>query len=199
MQTADDPWGPDEPPLIADEDLPELPERIARLASLTGPVLLSELGEDPKSWAAPTARDLPEVSLLGRYGWALAPEESFLAFLPAVWPARHRGWVRNRVPSVWLRTFPRPLAVLPFTANDLKMDEESREDYPADLEGTGIPVPSVLGRIWLLRSPVEGTSVEQFVERIVERAHQRARDDGHSDPWEGGRYFVDAARELLPA
>ena len=145
------------------------------------------------------AGDLPEVQLLRRDGWVLAPEEPFLVFLPAVWAGTHRGWVRNRVPRVWLRTFPRLLAVLPFTAKGHWMDEQSQEGYPFHLEGTGIAVPSVLGRIWLLRSPVEGMSVEQLVELIVKRAHQRAEADGYSDPWEGKRFFVEAALDVLPA
>ncbi|GAA2760046.1 hypothetical protein [Actinopolymorpha rutila] len=197
MTVAVDPWGSQEPPLIAEEDLPALPERIDRLAKLDTPVRLTDLGEDPESWESPSARDLPEVELLRQDGWVLAPEESFLAFLPAVWPTEHRGWVRNRVPSVWLCTYPGPPAVAPLTEKDRWRDAESREDYPFHLEGTGIPVPSRLGRIWLLRSPVEGASVEQLVQRVVERAHQRARQDGEADPWDGKPYFVEAAREVL--
>lgn len=82
-----DPWG-DDPPLIAESDLPPLPGRLQRLASLSGPTPMSELGEDPAVWrtpsGSPSAADLVEVRMLADRGWAVAPIEPWLRFLPGV-------------------------------------------------------------------------------------------------------------------
>ncbi len=192
---ASDPWG-DDPPLIAEGDLPPLPERLQRLASLSEPTPMSDLGEDPEAWRAPAGwpspADLTEVRVLADQGWSVAPQEPWLAFLPAVWPAEHRGWIRNRVPSVWT-CVGEPPSLAPPTETDLSMEEEIEEDYPGNLEGTGIPVPP-LGRIWLLRSPFEGVMVAEIAQVIERVAVQRA---GAEDIFLNKRYLVDAAREVL--
>jgi hypothetical protein len=192
-----DPWG-DDPPLIAERDLPPLPERLRRIAALSGPTPMSDLGEDPEAWqttAGPaSAADLSEAGMLSKQGWEVAPAEPWLALLPAVWPAKHRGWIRNRVPWAWTRAGDPP-TLLPPTEDDLWREEQQEEDYPANLEGTGIPVPP-LGRIWLLRSPFEGISVAEVAEVVEGVASHRARADGE-DMFRNKRHIVEAAREVL--
>jgi hypothetical protein len=191
------PWG-DDPPLVAETDLPPLPERLRRIAALTGPTPMSDLGEDPEAWQTPagppSVADLPEVSVLAAQGWEVAPAEPWLAFLPAVWPAEHRGWIRNRVPWAWTLAGDTPTLVPP-TADDLWREEQIEEDYPANLEGTGIPVPP-LGRIWLLRSPFEGASVAKIAEVVQSVANHRAHGDDE-ELFLNKRYFIEAAREVL--
>lgn len=143
MAPVDDPWGSEEPPLTAGWDLPPLPERFQRFAALTGSRPLSELGEEP--WVWPSATELAEVVFLAQEGWVVAPDVPFLAFLPAIWPPEHRGWVPDRVPRVFLHWAGAdgPRSVAPAALNERTV--EDREDYPLNLEGTGIPVPSKLG------------------------------------------------------
>lgn len=140
----------------------------------------------------PSAPDLIEVQMLAGRGWAVAPREPWLAFLPAVWPAQCRGWIRNRVPWVW-RCAGQPPTLAPPTETDLISEGEAQEDYPADLEGTGIPVPP-LGRIWLLRSPVDGVTVTEIAQAIQGVAVRWA---GGEDIFLNKHHLVDAARDVL--
>lgn len=130
--------------------------------------------------------------MLADRGWSVAPTEPWLAFLPAVWPTQHRGWIRNRVPWVWT-CVGQPPTLAPPTKTDLMREEETQEDYPANLEGTGIPVPP-LGRIWLLRCPFHGVTVTEIAEIVQGVAVRRA--DGE-DIFVNKRHLVDAARDVL--
>lgn len=191
-----DAWGRDDPPLMAVDDLPPLPPRLLQLANLGRRTAIAELDEGlPERgvfFESPSPNDLPEVALLAKQGWRVAPDEPFLAFLPAVWPAEHRGWIHNRVPSVWICDGPEPSLALSVD-RDGWIQEEGREDYPANLEGTGIPVPP-LGRIWLLRSPFDGVTVSEIKMIIVSEAERRA---GGDDIFLRRTHLVDAARNVL--
>ncbi len=190
-------WGVDDPPLIADGDLPPLPERLYRLATLAGRTPMSAIGESAEFWRSgggwPSVLELTEVRLLAQQGWCVAPEEPLLAFLPTVWPPEHRAWIRNRVPWVWMCEGNPPAVVAP-TAEELQREQEAQEaDYAANLEGTGIPVPPV-GRIWLLRSPVDGVTVAEVARIITAEAERRPAGQ---DIFLSKRHLVDAAREVL--
>ncbi len=153
---------------------------------------MADLGEEPQAWQTPSAADLTEVHMLADLGWSVAPSEPWLAFLPAVWPAEHRGWIPNRVPRVWTCAG-EPPTLAPPTEDDLRMEEEIEEDYPANLEGTGIPVPP-LGRIWLLRSPFDGITITEIAAVLESVAVERA---GGEDIFLNKRHLVEAAREVL--
>lgn len=109
-----------------------------------------------------------------------------------MWPAQHRGWIRNRVPWVWT-CVGQPPTLAPPSETDLMSEAEAQEEYPADLEGTGIPVPP-LGRIWLLRSPFDGVTVTEVADTIHGVAVRRA---GGEDIFLNKRHLVDAARDVL--
>ena len=71
------------------------------------------------------------------------------------------GWIRNRVPWAWTCVDETPSLASP-TEHEDSAELETQEDYPADREGTGIPMPP-LGRIWLLRSPFNGFTVAKLL------------------------------------
>lgn len=112
-----------------------------------------------------------------------------------MWPASHRGWIVNRVPSVWVCDG-EPPSVAPLSERDLASEAEAREDYPADLDGTGIPVPP-LGRIWLLGSPFVDVPVTQLLDMIIGEGLRRGQEAGEPDIWLNKAYCVDAARDVL--
>lgn len=193
-----DPWDSNQPPLIPDAQLPALPDRLERLRTVRRRTPLFELGEDAQHWngiaGAPNPDDLPEVQTLRHQGWEVAPSEPYLAFLPAVWPSEHRGWIRNRLPWVWFCPGDPP-SIVPPSEDDLQMEQEIEEDYPANLEGTGIPVPP-LGRIWLLRSPYPKVTVAQLASLITIEAERRAKSTG-ADIFRQKAYLIETARDVL--
>lgn len=61
----------DVPSLIANDDLPPLPPRLALLAGLAGPMPLAEYEAAHGSWSWPDPPELTEIAELARDGWHL--------------------------------------------------------------------------------------------------------------------------------
>ncbi|HEU4676492.1 MAG TPA: hypothetical protein VFS29_10910 [Motilibacteraceae bacterium] len=186
----DDPWGRDEPPAIAPEDLPPLPAELARLAALTGPV---PYPDDP-GWQPPTFDDLPEVQALAAEGWRVLEDAPFLAPLPALWPREHRCWLPDRLPRVSIRMWHSPH--LPPTRQRREIvpwDEHGRAQMWTDwclvCAQAGVPDPPP-GRLWLARSPWPAVGVEVVVWMLARRADERGLLLDHTA-------MTEAARELF--
>lgn len=168
----DDPWGRDEPPATAPEDLPPLPDELARLAALDGPVPYPG-----PSWHEPVAEDLPEVRRLLAHGWQVLPGVPFYAPLPALWPRELRCWLPDRLPRVGIRHWHSPHLPPSRQRRELMpLDADQRADNWADLcrscAEAGVPDPPP-DRIWLVRSPWEAVGVEVALQLLILWAVER--------------------------
>ncbi len=145
-----DPWGRDEPPAVADEDLQPLPQPLAEIEAML------EAGEDRplapgERLRLPGLTALPEVAALTDDGWAPLPigfMGSEWALLPAIWPREHRRWVHDRMPRYALMSYGDDETVIgPGRDNTHETWLLARQARSVDLP------PPPRGRIWLLRSP----------------------------------------------
>lgn len=150
----------------------------------------------PHSGALPrvalSVADLPEVQTLVAEGFELAPEASFLVFLPAIWPQAHRTWVVDRgtrYSTVTCTTGSTSVV----TAEP--WDDDDRNDIDADLEdlcGRAGVRGWRPGRLWLLRGPA-ALGVEVVVDAAMRAAEvDRIRNDCSPE-------FVAAAAAVVSA
>jgi hypothetical protein len=184
FEVADDPWGQDEPPAVA--ELPPLPPTLADLATLAGRRPLDKL------WTAPEAGDLPEVQQLRADRFRPLEPALDLACLPAVWPREHRCWVPDRLPrvaEVYVNTqmertgaFAGAHYLEPWGAAAYASERDNLLEAAAEC---GLPAPPE-GRRWLLRSP--WPSLDMDVLLMVLTADQR---NG------GARTVTETARTIL--
>ncbi|WP_323097141.1 hypothetical protein [Intrasporangium sp. YIM S08009] len=183
-----DPWGRDDPPAVAEADLPPLPESFARIVAGfdTGEELVVVGGDRS---GVPGAAELPEVAPLVAAGWHPLPtglEGEEVALLPAVWPAEHRTSVLDRLPR---------FAFVSYGGDDFYLEpaRESAEHEHWQLarsaRSLGLPVPP-RGRLWLLRSPWPGLSVASLFLLL-----RQVRDDDELG-WEPSG-MMEAARRVL--
>ena len=94
--------------------------------------------------------DLDEVAEARRQGWFPLGEAPLWCFVPAVWPADARVWVRDRrIRHLTKQCEDGRLERMPWSAADYF---EVEDDYNRFLTEYGVP-PRPPGRIWLLRLP----------------------------------------------
>ncbi|RIJ70563.1 hypothetical protein D1871_18420 [Nakamurella silvestris] len=165
-------------PATAGKALEPLPPKLARIAALSAPEVLTE-EMDKSAWSA-TPAELPEVAALIAQGWYPLDDAPRLVLLPAVWPTELRCWVPDRVPKVAFAYGGRgPAHVLPMVVAlvDRAWEHESQDDGDQDEEfrdpdgedDAGFPPPPK-GRIWLLKSPWPAISVPVVISMIGDRA-----------------------------
>ncbi|MBC9821306.1 hypothetical protein [Terrabacter sp. MAHUQ-38] len=157
MTDAADPWGRSEPPVVAEVDLAPLPPSLATIAAAleSGEQLPAPEG-GRSQW--PRADDLPEVQELAAAGWApLSPLElgSDVGLIPAVWPAAHRRWLPDRLPSYGVVSHGDHQS---FIEPDTHNPERARWELARLARSVGLPPPPK-SRLWLLRSPWPGTRI----------------------------------------
>ncbi|MGN6332608.1 MAG: hypothetical protein ACTHOD_13280 [Motilibacteraceae bacterium] len=186
----DDPWGRDEPPAVAPEDLPPLPAELARLAALTGPV---PYPDDP-GWRPPTAEDLPEVRALVEQGWQVLEGVPFFAALPALWPRPSRCWLPDRLPRITTSSWHSERVPPSRQRREISpLGEERRAESWAEwcwyCAEAGLPAPPP-DRIWLVRSPWPQVGVELVLWLLVRRADERGLLLDHTA-------LAEAAREMF--
>ena len=170
----DDPWGLDQPPAVVATE--PLPPRLAALAAIT-----SRVEWEDREFARP--EELPEVAALVAAGWYALDDAPYVAALPAVWPREHRCWVADRRPKV---TFVNERWAEPWTAETYEWVEADRA---SDARLLGLPDPP-RGRLWLLRTPWPGISVDEAFGAFRERMEERGLR-------ERGDHLALVAREML--
>ncbi|MBM7791135.1 hypothetical protein [Tenggerimyces flavus] len=178
----------DVPSLIANDDLPPLPPRLATLAALTGrlPLAQYEAAHGPWSWPEPS--ELTEIAQLARDGWHLPEPHVVNLVLPFAWPAEHRGWLPNRVPHVWHSN----VHLIPPTAAD---DEHDTDPAADELGAMGVDVfPG--RRLWLLRSPFPAVPVPALLDGLLAHAKTLAAQRG-VDLWQHKQVVFDAAHVVF--
>ncbi|GAA5027917.1 hypothetical protein GCM10023317_76280 [Actinopolymorpha pittospori] len=170
---------------------------------------MSEYTERFGAWEWPSASDLPEIELLRSQDWHLAEQD--MVIMLSMWWAEHRGWVRDRTPSVWGsveepagRTRWKPwrrrrdaLSMLvPQTDAEREFDVD-RLELSGTCEEAGLPVPPQRQWLWLMRSPFVDVSVPQMYDALSSHAHRRARERGLSDYYDDKSIFVEVCREVI--
>ena len=138
-----DPWGVDQPAANAGD-----PER----------------GDEVI--AAWDGADLPEVQRLIDEGWELLDDAPLLALLPAAWPHSFRAWVPNRLARYEAHT-DRGGQIVDYQPT--ASDDSAGVDYDDDIERyaslAGLP-PMPRNRIWLVKSPWPGVTVDEIYEAV---------------------------------
>ncbi|GAA2734273.1 hypothetical protein GCM10009867_14020 [Pedococcus aerophilus] len=138
-----------------------------------------DAGNEPV--AADDARDLPHAMAARENGFEVAPDAPLWLFLPAVWPAAHRTWIRdNRVRSQ-RAAVDGDVVDLPWSTADY-LDMEAHE--LSVLRALGLP-PRPAGRVWLLRPPPGCRDLDDTLRRVTDAAHAAGV------PTELTREFVD--------
>lgn len=93
---------------------------------------------------------VPEVQLAANEGYEALDEAPVWCFLPALWPAHARRWIRDpRVRTAVVSCQGEPTRPVPWSAADYA---EIETDANNTLAECGIP-PRPPGRIWLLKPP----------------------------------------------
>ena len=175
--TDDDPWGRDDPPAVAPEDVPPLPAALS---------LESLRAARPPRVARP--EQLPEVAALMAQGWEPLEDAPLYYNAPAVWPPAHRCWVADRLPhvSITSRSDGSVVAVEPW-------DDETAAELAADraqfAREAGLEPPPH-GRLWLLRSPWPSIPLHVVLSLAYRRGQER-------DLWSPHDEFTAGARDLL--
>ncbi len=96
------------------------------------------------------ADDVPEVVAARALGFFPADEAPLWCFIPAIWPAQERAWVRDcRVRHLTRSYSDGRSERLPWTAAEYADIENDTDTLLTEL---GLP-PRPAGRIWLLRPP----------------------------------------------
>lgn len=133
-------WGMDEPPRVFDWDRGFLD---------------TVYSDEPN--------DVPQVRAARAVGYYPADEDPLWCFLPAVWPAHERAWVRDcRVRHLSRSYSDGRSERLPWTAAEYG---EVENDMNALLNELGIP-PRPAGRIWLLRPPESHPTAQDVLDQI---------------------------------
>lgn len=179
----------DVPSLIANDDLPPLPPRLATLATLAGPLPLERYEAAHGPWSWPDPSELTEVAELARDGWHLPEPHAVNLVLPFAWPSEHRGWLPNRVPHVWLSS---DGLLIPPTPDE---DEHDTDPTADELGELGIDVyPG--RRIWLLRSPFSSVLVPALLDGLLAHAKTLADQRG-VDVWQHKQLVLDATHVVI--
>ncbi len=109
------------------------------------------------------ADDVPEVVAARAQGYHPADESPLWCFLPAIWPAESRAWVRDcRVRHLTRHIGDGPSERLPWTAAEYG---EIEDDTNALLAELGLPARPG-GRIWLLRVPAPYATLREVIDDI---------------------------------
>ena len=107
--------------------------------------------------------DVPEVAATAAQGYEPAPEAPLWCFLPAIWPASARAWVRDtRVRHLTRQCDDGPVERLPWSAADYADIEDDINGLLAEL---GLPRRPG-GRIWLLRPPSTYASLAALLDDV---------------------------------
>ena len=107
--------------------------------------------------------DLPVVMAARAHGYTPVPEAPLWCFVPAIWPAQARAWVRDsRVRHLTRRCDGGPRERLPWTAADYADHENDTNALLAEL---GLP-PRPAGRIWLLHAPAPYRTAQDVLDDI---------------------------------
>ncbi len=129
----------------------------------------------PSSWprAALPAAQLPEVLTARGDHWFLAPDAPMWAFLPAVWPPRHRRWLEDRsIRWVRISCSGSPPVQLPWSAWD---HLQSERDVNELLLSCSVPARPP-ARLWLLRPPTTFPDLDSAVGRIADTVARSGLD-----------------------
>ncbi len=156
--------------------------------------------EDSETWldtSAPFRADvvdsddprmIPQVHGALAQGYELAPDNPLWCFLPAIWPARARAWVRDARARHMMRSCEgrQPHQRLPWPAATYF---EIEADTNALLTEYGLG-PRPPGRVWLLRLPPGSGPLEEVLDAIVGSAYTPGLDTLSPD-------FVEHTRREL--
>jgi hypothetical protein len=109
------------------------------------------------------ADDLEEVAAAREQGWFPLSEAPLWCFVPAIWPARARAWIRDRrVRHGTRQCDDGRVERFPWTAAD---HFEIEADYNGTLREYGVP-PRPGGRIWVLRPPAGYATLDDVLDDI---------------------------------
>jgi hypothetical protein len=151
----------------------------------------SSFGRRGAEWDPVVSNDpeaVPGVVVARAHGWSPAPEAPLWCFIPAIWPAESRTWVRDtRVRQLTRQYDGRALERLPWTTADHADDENDTNAFLAQL---GLP-PRPAGRIWLLRAPEPWRSAQDVLDEI------RAGWQASGGPAMASPAFVEYAQSRL--
>lgn len=107
--------------------------------------------------------DVPEVKAARARGYFPAHEAPLWCFIPAIWPAEARAWVRDqRVRHLTMQCEGGPLERLPWTTADYADIENDTNALLAEL---GLPARPA-GRIWLLRAPQPYATAQDVLDDV---------------------------------
>lgn len=181
----DDPWGLNEPAAPHPEPPEPLPPRLAKLAALTAP----EVVTDWAAWDSPGPEALPEVAALLTQGWRLVDQDPRYVLMPAIWPVKLRCWLPDRMPKTYQSFDGQTSWVIPAGQQCHPEHAPLPEAFNAELAAAvGLPAPPA-DRIWLLRSPWPSVGLKMVRWMIESRCQERGLDEAGD--------FVAAAREML--
>ena len=122
----------------------------------------------PASWAwepvySDRPEDVPEVAAARAVRFFPADEAPLWCFIPAIWPAGDRAWVRDCRVRHLSRLFGDGRSErLPWTAAEYA---EIEDDTNRSLSDLGLP-PRPAGRIWLLRPPPRYRSAQAVLDDL---------------------------------
>jgi hypothetical protein len=163
----DDPWGFADTSAVT--ELPPAPHQLTDLlARLHAGEQLSSDEADDVYGIGP--EDFVEIAALLDDGWDLVDDAPLYVLVPAAWSAQHRIWVRDRLPHVGLTTG-RQGEVTGVSTMDVRA--ELRRDLVAAARNAGLPDPPE-DRIWLVRSPWPGRTVEEILDTAWEVANAQS-------------------------
>jgi hypothetical protein len=107
--------------------------------------------------------DVPQVTAARVHGYFPAHEAPLWCFLPAIWPANARAWVRDtRVRHLTKQCEGGALERLPWSAADYADYENDMNDFLVELGLSARPA----GRIWLLHAPVPYETAQDLLDEI---------------------------------
>lgn len=147
----------------------------------------------PDQRSTPTDSDdpftLPAVRAAHGEGYEPAPEAPMWTFLPAVWPTSARMWIPDtRVRHMRVSCNGEPPRVVPWSTADYFEVEADANELLAQC---GLP-PRPGGRLWLLKSPSDASSLENLLSLLVQSANEIGLDTLASAP------FVEHVQWVLP-
>ncbi|GAA4124774.1 hypothetical protein GCM10022415_31160 [Knoellia locipacati] len=110
-----------------------------------------------------SVEDVLEVQAARSSGFRPAHEAPLWCFIPAIWPARERSWVRDvRVRHMTRAWSDGRTERLPWTTAEYA---ELEADINALLHDVGLP-PRPAGRIWLLRPPPTYATAQEALDEV---------------------------------